>query len=439
MDQAITPREMFDLPNTALRFLFDERQAQTSAVLLLQWCIDTDAMQYLREHQIDDPLLVITVVSPNGKENRQIVQLSQMQVMLQFHRSGVHKILGRILWGVDAKQKKEILKWYRRGEYEMHLDAIKDREAALGNAELEVDVPPDFFAKELSAWHQWWLTLWLGELWDECNMRRRFAFAYFVQGPLVLIWVVFNCFFRLIVAASLTGLLLQRKVHWEAVLHPFQHDFDWVWGGEYHYGRTKQDRSVGSLIRYDDAGHERHKSAWIAWLIFPPIHLALLVIAVLFSRFRDVPITESVSGTYTVTTLFAVSVTAIIGIIVLVLAVGGAVLSPVLERRAAERQRDREGKQKPYVPKPPNRFYLWLQRVGKVIWTFLYGPFKAYGEHLAHAADERRRLLYEELACTNAPEHGIRPMTSMTFSISRARRLLYQEVKAKICKPVARG
>ena len=47
MDSKVPQKEMFDLPNTGLRFLFDEKQAQTSAAILLQWCIDPDAAEYL--------------------------------------------------------------------------------------------------------------------------------------------------------------------------------------------------------------------------------------------------------------------------------------------------------------------------------------------------------------------------------------------------------
>lgn len=429
---------MFDLPNVGLRFLFDSNEAQTSAVLRLQWCIDIDAMEWLRKHQVGEPLLIITATSPSGREDRQLVPLSQMQVMLQFHRSGIHKIHGRIIWGVDMKAaKKKFLHFYNRGDYDEPLDNIKSYKRALGNAELDIDVPPDFFAKELSAWHQWWLALWLGELWDECNMRRRFAFAYLIQGPLVLIWVVFNCLCRFIVAGTLSGLLLQRKVRWEAVLRPFEYEFEWVWASDYYYERSRTDRKIGSLIRFDKDGNRRPVDTRWAWLLFPPIHVVLLLIAVVYAFFSGEFNPLTIVKAYAVSFASLIGIVFAIGVIVVVDIVVGLVGTLWGSLPSFRRERREE------TPKEPSQFFLWLLRNGSDLWNWMYGPIREHNEQqrlLAYQREqEERKRFYEELACTNAPEQGIRPVSAMTFSITRVPRLLYQNLKSKVCKPIARG
>jgi hypothetical protein len=437
MDTNVNPGAMFDLPNTGLRFLFDEEQAQHSAQIKLQWCLDSGLTAYLRERNIKDPLLFISVTNPAGREKRYIVALWQMQELVQFHRAGTHKIYGRILWRFNnslSEVRKSFLKKDDPYTFRWDIDQVKSLWNSIGNADLQIEVPSEFFAKELSASETWWLGLWLGELWDECNIRRRRLFAYTIQLLLVGIWVFLKCSVRVLVASFLSGVLLQRKVHWEVVLHPFDYRIVDVWGAHYPSRREWTDRIAFSRILREKNGNERpYEGGWL-WLLCPPLHILLLVIAggVGWVTSGQPSLLATLewylilfAGLSAAAVLFVIAVILLAGMMTAISNMWGPRKAPV--PKAPRQQRE------------PSYFELWLKEFGERVAHALTTQFDKLDVYLTEKAEAKTDRLYSGLQCDTAPTTGLRPLAVMPIGIARIPRILYQDIKARVCKPMARG
>ncbi len=424
-------RELMDLPNTSLRFVFDEKQQQTSAQVLLQWCIDPQLVAFLRENTIKDPFLFICVTSPSGREERRIVSLWSMQELIQFHRPGMHTVYGRVLWGHEslAAMRKKYLKMWNRFEYENEIALVQKRQSSLGHAELKLEVPKDFFAKELSAWEKWWLTLWLGELWDECNIRRRRAFAYFIQGPLVLVWLLISFLVRFAIAGTLSGLLLERKINWRAVVHPFEYDVEDVWG-KWDGSRSFWHKAFGSRILYNAEGRRRPPVMHLLWFVFPFFHATLFVSVTAVALTVDAPLLEMVKWHFLIFGGILVLAALFAAITTIVASIGIFWESVKREKTAGKTS---EGQQA--VGILPS----WLTKAGSWFYRMLNTPVDRLGNYVARRADERTERLYQSLQCDTVPESGLRPIRALPVPVTQRARLLYQQAKSKVCKPMARG
>ena len=261
-----------------------------------------------------------------------------------------------------------------------------------------------------------------------------------IQGPCVLAWVICNCFLRFLTAAFLSWILLERRVHWEAVLHPFDYDFDAVWDGHYGNTRTWRDCCAGSIISYDVHGNDRSTSARLLWLLFPPLHIFLLMVVAVRLHFLPAgPPVETAMDTYAVFFGGIASVALVVVVLAALFTAIGPILSGAVELFRRRLPRQVAG---PKKEKRPSRFYLWLQNVGNNLWKLIYGPVQDYTEHRREQVHVRRREMYQELSCARVPEHGIRPMTAMTaVKFTRMPRLVFDRLKSSpfVCKPMQRG
>lgn len=211
--------------NSGFRFLFNKDQTQSSAMLFLQWCLAPQVAQYLKKAEVTDAKVFITVRNPNGRETRYVAPLTSPQELIEFHRPRNHEISGTVVWGDDINRaRRDFLRKNDRYSYEWDSERAISRNncQSFGTAELSLDVADGFFAPEMSPRKSWYVNLWFGEpAWDECEIRRRKMIAYFVQTPLLAVWIPILFTVRLVYALWLSVMCLRENVPWEAVIHPF--------------------------------------------------------------------------------------------------------------------------------------------------------------------------------------------------------------------------
>jgi len=219
--------------NVGFRFLFNPKQAQSGAVMFLQWCLAPQVIQYLKDNSVTDAKVFITVRNPHGKETRYVAPLASPQEFLEFHCSGKHEISGTVVWGDHLKDAgRSLLEKSSRRDYKHDLEnAINGNSCvSFSKAELSVEVPSGFFAPELSPWIFWYVNLWFGEpAWDECEIRRRKLIALLVQTPLLAVWIPVISLIRLVYALFVSGVLLRKDVPLEAVVRPFVYSISDIW------------------------------------------------------------------------------------------------------------------------------------------------------------------------------------------------------------------
>lgn len=220
--------------NTGFRFLYNKDQLQSGAMLFIQWCLAPQVVQYLKDEEVTDAQVFITVRNPNGGEQRLVYPLAQSaQEIIEFHRPGVHTISGTVVWGPYARDaKKKFLEKHSRREYRYEpKEAIQESGAAahwsFGQAELSVEVADGFFAPRLSAFENWYINLWYSEPpWDGCEISHRRWIAYTIQPLVLALWIPFICLSRFSCAAIKSVLFAEKNVAWSAVVHPFSQSSD---------------------------------------------------------------------------------------------------------------------------------------------------------------------------------------------------------------------
>ncbi len=365
--------------NVGLRFLFDANQAQTSALLLLQWCVARDVIEYLKQEEAEDAFLLVRVFNPKGKETRYLFDLKSPQEIIQFYSPGVHKIHGRIFWGIDEKKlRHEVLSedYSSNG----HNPGLKPRPVksfvktypklkTFGMARISIDVPSEFFAPQLSSHEAAWVNFWFSTAArDSCTINQRRLLAYTVQPIVLLCYVLFQGAFRLVIALTF-GVLGAMRCNWSPIIHPFEENLRDVW--------HDKGNNTSWLIR-DKKGYSRRLGRWNLFFL-PGAHILLAVGIAALAVNSTGPFVSRFLILYITVILFVGFVTALI--LLFLFCVGGG-----------------------------------LTLVDKL------------AEHLAKSA---KKSQFEKIFCDVSPTQGLRQQ-------SFTPRLAYQAVKARLCQPVAR-
>ncbi len=266
--------------NVGLRLLFDHTQAQSSAIIFLQWCVARPVIEYFRDNNIQDPFLFVQVFDPSGKETRHIFKLESPQEIIQFKSAGEHRIEATIIWGRTLKKIKENLfnqvtvqDEYKLVPIEFLLGKKRPHGIGLkrfGRATFSIDVPKEFFAPEMSAREAAWVNFFFSTAArDSCSIRRRRLFAYTLQPLLVAWWALFQGTIRFCIAFFF-GFLLAMRCDWRAILHPFEQSFSEVWN-------DKMD-NTSWLLRKAGTG-EMRKYWGVRAFLTPIFHVVLFGVA----------------------------------------------------------------------------------------------------------------------------------------------------------------
>lgn len=214
-------------------FVDQDPNGQVDSVVPVRWCISAEVARQIKTLEINDPQLLIVISNDEEEVDRRVVSLWNQMEYIQFRRPGANKIHAAILWSPDGYQvvRAKVNARDDDGGYKMPLigrsqpkverlearhqevdnmsslqfkqrkrmlrkldcrikDARETEEEVFGmrssfdsikrlNAEAEFDVfvPEEMFAKEPPTWMRW-----LGEFFDfwprtkavdQCDLRRR--------------------------------------------------------------------------------------------------------------------------------------------------------------------------------------------------------------------------------------------------------------------------
>jgi hypothetical protein len=267
----------------------------------------------------------------------------------------------------------------------------------LAYADEKISVPQEFFGAPWSTWLMWWVTwfprnLLRRKLIDECDRRRWLMFSIFPQ-PIILVvwyalmvcWMVANTIVKLAVAAYLDGMLGMRKIDWKCVFDTDATPSD-VW---FDAGRS------GWSSQYYTRANGEARSGW---------HQFVQPSSLIF-----------VAGVFMATSTFQAQalIPFLLSLLAAIIAIPGVVVLMVrltlgaLGARFKQRSNDR-----------------WVQEQ------------KRHQEIIAEG-EQAFRL---EIAALSCPLDFV-PVLPLTVSAlppqKRTLSLRYQELKAKVCRPLA--
>lgn len=211
-----------------------------NASLPVRWCVDQKTIDALEASGRSDPHILLVVIGKGRygqNEKRYLVPLGDMMTYVSFYCPGANKIYGAIVAHYDGRkglQSLLLMKTYRSYDTtvidtdgEIRRDSNLQSYIICNTSAQEVVIPKELFA-DPPEWEQRWVNLrYRSQPIDECDYRRRRAFAYTIQPFLMLFLLFFE-------AAEATGMILIRtayatlllslgfrKVNLKPILHPF--------------------------------------------------------------------------------------------------------------------------------------------------------------------------------------------------------------------------
>ncbi len=210
-----------------------DRTVQSSTVPV-RWRTDQATLDAWQAKGEPNPLVLIIVVPKGAGESREqrfVARLNDLMRYVRFERAGANLIFAAIV----SRAHRPAIMARRGGRWDTTLvdypypdpESGERADAALcfdwegERAEpLEVEVPPECFAKPPGPMEMKWLTLIHDdELRDKCSVRKRRAFAYTAQPFIVAFWFLIFVLITLsrgLVAAFVLG-LCRRGVNFQAV------------------------------------------------------------------------------------------------------------------------------------------------------------------------------------------------------------------------------
>jgi hypothetical protein len=428
-------------------FTVQNEEGQVDSVVPLRWCISRATAEMIQERQIEDPQLVI-VIENGGKEmDRFIVPLEDQMRYISFRRPGTNVVHATIMWPKSNDSVKKVLTKrfddgtfrvdlldyepprlarlhhrleqlrrsiddaYFRGEdeavrrLEVQMDeanaeirTLRGREGhehiirygfdslgrIEGDAQLEVLVPSEMFAREPSRLMSWLGTVhWSSQPRDQCHLRKR-ALVTVGTGPLVLLLMAVVLASAEIVQLVVIGALLfvgKRNINFGVLKDPLVSPKEAQWG-------VKPSRWIKRKVT-ESGGYTHYRDRHVFWfLVNPPMIVVCVGIGVVFYAFTDAAWPIILSGSAVLFFGLAVWIGEMLA--------GGPLARLNKRREEAVRKLLQEARQR--------------------------------------ALEERNREL-EQLACS-----GVSREVSLS-ALPRNRRtvvLRFQNVKAKVCRPFAR-
>ncbi|MFA4818299.1 MAG: hypothetical protein WC621_00470 [Patescibacteria group bacterium] len=205
------------------------------ATVAIRWCLSKEEVATLREKKITDPYLLFVIVHDKVNVDRQLVRLNQIMTYLSFNHPGSNTVFATIVWhGSKTKLKEWCLYTDKDGDWR---NKFYDSEADMlvagdwGEVRIDVDVSPEFFAKEPPAWEKRWVNLWFERKMPrhQCKYRKRRMLAYSIQPPLVLAFIIFISLFRFLAAVFWILFRTKTEVNLKPIVRPFEYDSNDVW------------------------------------------------------------------------------------------------------------------------------------------------------------------------------------------------------------------
>lgn len=252
--------------NTYLQLHVTER-AINQATLQLSWCLDKKVLDRLvQSDSVVDPKVLISVVplekiesltkrsiiNVEGFEKRYLFNLTDLMCFIPLEYSGKVAVFATIVWGRSAQARflRRDCEVYNTtimvveqdeedrddislkidasmfDNYGVHISDSPSDEPKFLYSRININVPKEVFAKEPPEWVSQWVNHFFAEKQkDECNLRRRYIFAFAVQ-PIVFLFIFLSRY-----VSVLFGLLcLRQGLNFKPLVNPYM-TWDQIWEG----------------------------------------------------------------------------------------------------------------------------------------------------------------------------------------------------------------
>lgn len=378
------------------------------AVVPVRWCVKPSVLEQLRDREIQNPYLLLVSVRLSKhdailSEERRVISLAQSMDYVQFNAPGKWRIYAILLENeakdyTVKKNIKDIFLDVRRDRSWRHLLFGWDlglRWRTIATGSVNVNVGPEFFALEPAQWEKSWVNMFFeGEARDQCHFRRRKFFAYTLQGPIMLL-----------LASIIAVCVWLPKCLWAILLwlHGYRVNFSLLFRSPLYYGFADLWKENKNRTYYASCFLTKKDGSPRPWgIIFMPVILGSFIgIVLLIAKLSYL----SFLAVFVMVTVALVKASAIIGVFLLVIWILNKI-SPSFYEKSVKEKYEKE-------------YELTLRKKQQKTLAF--------------------DRIYQQLKLDLWCNMKIRPELKDLPKHRRTIYLRFQEFKAKVCKPFARG
>jgi hypothetical protein len=273
-----------------------EDKTPADSVFPIRWSISEKLRDKIAKENVK-PFVLIVIANKTRKDEyspyretfRKVIPLTKMMTYLRFTKPGEHRILAAVVWsdGEEADYPCTYLlhTYSRSGGYSHNIlsdggiiNSLSWKIHQENTTFLDVDISPEFFAKEPPEWLKTWVNGFIfaksEEPADPCAFRKRFLIATPIQLILVPPWIIFIVLVR-IIAVTFAVSMLFKNINFKAVIRPLRNDLGNLWG---KYGKKKGEwLNCYSEFIENSKGKNRPLPIRVSILIPPIITLCLLI------------------------------------------------------------------------------------------------------------------------------------------------------------------
>ena len=420
-----------------MKLLGDTSLSDGNPTVPIRWCMEPEDLAYLKERKAQEVQVLLAIVYQNGQEDRQLLPLESTMTYVSLRYPGKAKVLAKLFWyyypedaKTPSKRLAKLKEFFlerssrRNYQHEIVTGYCNDREnlhirdefsrlpghfSGSPSAELDIDVPKDYFAPEPKEWvKRWGNLIWPYPPIDQCEFRRRKIFAFTLQPIGVLAWLFGRAVAAFVLA--LVGLLCGfRGIDWSVIWHPWRTSLrDTLNEQEDKHGHPH----MCSVFFHD----EKHKDRSLKWLLVNPIVVGLVIGLMLL-----------------IAHLLKMSVWKMLGIILAflfhaffswVFVIAAVISAIIIAMFFGAKRMGRTG-----------LFYSWGKRILDWYWARVKRKDQ---EWLAKRDAYRNQLdaIYKEMQCSMTSIPWIPKLAALPKE-RRTLRLYYLDVKRRVCKPFA--
>lgn len=278
--------------------LITDQQSPENPTIGVRWCLDPKDKQTLRDLKAPNPHVLILVKYENSSlEDRQLLPLGAAMTFITFRLPGKHRIFARLFWGEKVEKIQEFfldrqsryiysnnVLNYEGNAFRSGLGAIEKWDGykymvdsgytLIDHFEMDVEVGKEHFAKEPPQWLKRWVNMpYVYEPADQCQFRKRMLFAFTLQPPLTLLYIIVRSISCL--ALAFWGILVcARGLTLRPMFHPFASEVGDVWP-KIRRGESYHPASRSAWILEDKNGKERIWTFFVSPLFFLIVFVVL--------------------------------------------------------------------------------------------------------------------------------------------------------------------
>ena len=218
--------------------LGDEKGKVQNANVPIRWCINKETLAILEQEKAVNPHILIVTATQNRyygfkETSRHLAPLDQVIEFIQFQKPEKNFLFATIVWAKNGTYSELWEKFLQKEYRNYNTDVISEtgfsppKKNCIELAEVEVYMPREIFAKEYPAWLKKWVNLWFkSEARDQCHFRKRMIFAFTIKPPIISAFLLVKLVAGIFTSFLFLLLFACKGIDFGPIVHPLRDELN---------------------------------------------------------------------------------------------------------------------------------------------------------------------------------------------------------------------